>query len=385
VNRPVSDLYAEVIRVLNTLSKPILAVDIPSGIAADHGNIIGEHIRATYTVTFALPKHGLIFYPAAAAAGDLHIGNIGIPAQAIEAENVSAVLLDTEEIRRILPVRSPNSHKGSYGHLLVVAGSPGKSGAGSLASQAALRSGVGLATFALPKGLNTAMEAVVTEVMTLPVAENEVGRLCAAALPQLSSFLTQVDALVLGPGLGTHPDTVHCVHTLLQQVTVPIVLDADGLNSLVGNLHVLQDCQAPVLLTPHPGEMARLLTTNSADVQSRRLEAARELAQQYSVYVVLKGARTVIAAPSGQCWVNPTGNAAMATAGTGDVLSGMIGAFLCQGLTPLSAAQCAVYLHGLAGDRLCQRLGTSGLLASDLIAELPYTLHAVREGLVCTP
>lgn len=384
VNRPVSDLYAEVIRALNTLQKPIVAVDIPSGVAADHGNVFGEYIRATYTVTFALPKRGLLLYPAAAAVGTLHVANIGIPQAAIAAEKIQIALLDMEEIRQMLPARAPDSHKGSHGHLLVVAGSPGKSGAGVLASQAALRAGAGLVTLALPKSMNPAIEAAMTEVMTLPAAENATGELCAAALPHLCQFLAKVDALVLGPGLGTHQETISCVHALLRQATVPIVLDADGLNSLIGHLDVLQDCQVPIVLTPHPGEMARLLDISTAAVQAQRLDIVQDFAKRYQVYVVLKGARTVIYAPNGQRWVNPTGNVAMATAGTGDVLAGIIGAFLCQGLQPLQAAQCGVYLHGMAGDRVCDRLGESGLIASDLIAELPYTTRAVRERLVCT-
>lgn len=385
VNRPVSGLYAEVIHVLNMLQKPIIAVDIPSGIAADHGNILGEHIRATYTVTFALPKRGLLLYPAAAAVGALHVVDIGIPQEAIAAENIQIALLEVEEIRQMLPVRAPDSHKGSHGHLLVVAGSPGKSGAGILASQAALRAGAGLVTLALPKSMNPAIEAAMTEVMTLPAAENATGEICATALPQLCQFLARADGLVLGPGLGTHQDTADCVHALLRQATVPIVLDADGLNSLVGHLEVLRDCQVPIVLTPHPGEIARLLDTSIAEVQAQRLEIVQDFARRHRVYVVLKGARTVIYAPDGQRWVNPTGNVAMATAGTGDVLAGIIGAFLCQGLQPLQAAQCGVYLHGMAGDRVYNRLGESGLIASDLIAELPYTTRAIRERLVCTP
>jgi NAD(P)H-hydrate epimerase len=380
LNKPATGLYAEAIRTLNTVQKPIIAVDIPSGLSADHGNICGEHIQATHTVTFALPKRGLLLYPAAAAVGTLHVVDIGIPQQAVDAENIRVTLLTEPTIRTLLPHRHPNAHKGSFGHLLVVAGSLGKTGAGVLASQAALRAGAGLVTLALPASLNSAMEAHLTEVMTLPVAENPQGGLAEEAALDLLQFLQKVDGMVLGPGLGTHPTTIACVHKLLQHTLVPVVLDADGLNSLEGALDVLRDCAAPVIMTPHPGEMARLLGRDTATVQAQRLEIAHELVRRFQGYAVLKGAHTVIYAPDGRCWINPTGNPAMATAGTGDVLAGVIGALLCQGMLPLHAAQCGVYLHGLAGDRVQDRLGQRGLIASDILEELPYTIQAVQNG-----
>lgn len=379
LRRPASGLYAEVIETVNDTGQPVVAVDIPSGLSADHGNLPGPHIQAAHTVTFALPKCGLLLYPAAAAVGALSIADIGIPQPAIDAEEIDIALLEARDISRALPVRHANAHKGSHGHLLVVAGSAGKSGAGVLSSQAALRGGAGLVTFALPRSLNAAMESQITEVMTLPVAENVAGALTSAALPDLTAFLSKANALVLGPGLGTHTETVTCVHTLLQRTTVPVVLDADGLNSIADNPAVLKTCQAPVIMTPHPGELSRLLGVPTAAVQSQRLNIAQDFARDYGVYVVLKGAGTVIYAPDGHRWINPTGNAAMATAGTGDVLAGLIGALLCQNLTPLQAAQCGVYLHGLAGDRVRDRLGDSGLIASDLIGEIPHAAQTLRQ------
>src|SRR5215475_13491030 len=374
LNKPPTGLYAEVIETLNALQKPLVAVDIPSGLSADAGHLQGAYVQATYTVTFALPKRGLLLYPAAAAVGELHVVDIGIPAQAIEAEGIQIALLEKNDIRSMLPRRRLDSHKGSHGHLLVVAGSLGKSGAGVLASQAALRAGAGLVTWALPTCLAPAMASRLTEVMTLPVAESATGVISEAAMPALGQFLQRVNALVLGPGLGTHPETVRCVHALVRNASVPMVIDADGLNCLAGHLDILQQCAVPVILTPHPGEIARLLETDTATVQAQRLDIACNFAQHLGVYVVLKGAYTVIYAPDGQRWVNPTGNAAMATAGTGDVLAGIIGALLCQRLNPLQAAQCGVYLHGLAGDRVRDRLGTQGLIASDILEEVPHTI-----------
>jgi NAD(P)H-hydrate epimerase len=383
LNKPVTGLYAEAIQTLNTLQKPIIAVDIPSGLSADHGNLLGDHVQATHTVTFALPKRGHLLYPAASAVGKLHIADIGIPQQAVEAEDIRVSLLEEEEVRKMLPTRHPDAHKGNQGHLLVVAGSLGKSGAAALASHAALRAGAGLVTLAVPSSLNVAMESRLTEVMTLPVAELPSVAIAAAAAPELCQFLQKADALVLGPGLGTHPETIKCVHSVLQHTRVPVVLDADGSNSLVGHLDVLQRCPGPVILTPHPGEMARLLGTSTQAVQTQRLEIAQAFVERYHVYLVLKGARTVIYAPDGQRWINPTGNAALATAGTGDVLAGIIGALLCQGLKPLQAAQGGVFLHGLAGDRVRDRLGQHGLIASDVLEELPYTMRAVQMREAC--
>lgn len=370
-------LYATAIATINALQKPIVAVDIPSGVAADDGRIPGTCIQAAHTVTFALPKRAMVLHPAAATMGQLHVVNIGIPPQAIEAEALQVSLVDAALVRQALPQRRPDAHKGSHGHLCVVAGSVGKSGAGVLASQAALRAGAGLVTWALPMSLAAAMAARLTEVMTLPVAETPQGALAAEAIAEVAAFLPQANALVVGPGLGTHPTTVACVHAILAQARVPVVLDADGLNALVGHLEVLHACHSPVILTPHPGEMARLVGTDTATIQRQRLEVACELAQRYRVYVVLKGAYTVVYAPDGRRWVNPTGNPAMATAGTGDVLAGAIGALLCQGLSPLQAAQCGAYLHGLAGDQVRARLGPQGLLASDLIAAFPAAIQAV--------
>ena len=378
LNKPPTGLYAEAIETLNAVQKPIVAVDIPSGLSADNGQLCGVYVRATHTVTFALPKRGLLLYPAAAAVGKVHVVDIGIPAQAIEAEGIQVALLDVDIIRSMLPQRRPDSHKGSHGHLLVVAGSLGKSGAGILASQAALRAGAGLVTWALPACLAPAMASRLTEVMTLPVTENATGAISEAAMAALGQFLQRAHALVLGPGVGTHPETMRCVHALVRNASIPMVIDADGLNCLVGHLDILQQCAAPVILTPHPGEMARLLETDTATVQAQRLDIACHWAQRLGVYVVLKGAYTVIYAPDGQRWVNPTGNAAMATAGTGDVLAGIIGALLCQGLNPLQATQCGVYLHGLAGDRVRDRLGAQGLIASDILEEFPYTMHTMR-------
>lgn len=383
LQRPASGLYADVIADVNEVQTPTVAVDIPSGLAADHGRMPGPHICADHTVTFALPKRGLLTYPAAAAAGTLHIVDIGIPRAAVEAEDIDVTMLQEPHVRQALPQRQPNAHKGSHGHVLIVAGSTGKSGAGVLASQSSLRGGAGLVTLAVPASLNPVMETQLTEVMTLPVAESPNGAMAASALDTIEAFLPNANALVIGPGLGVDPETMELVHSLLQRSAVPIVLDADGLNLVAAHPQVLQDAQVPLILTPHPGELSRLLKCAAADIQANRLDVALDFVQETRVHLILKGAHTVIYAPDGNRWINCTGNPAMATAGTGDVLAGLLGALLGQGLPPLQAAQCGVYLHGLAGDRVCEHLGDTGLIATDLINELPHTLQTVRQGTVC--
>jgi NAD(P)H-hydrate epimerase len=383
LQRPAGGLYAEVIEAVNAVPKPTVAVDIPSGLSADHGRVLGPHICATHTVTFALPKRGLLTYPAAAAVGALHVVDIGIPKGAVEAEVIDVAMLQATDIRHILPQREPNTHKGSHGHVLVVAGSVGKSGAAVLASQAALRSGAGIVTLAIPAGLNAAMEVQLTEVMTLPVAESPAGGMAATAFDTIEAFLPQVSSMIIGPGLGVNLETRQLVQRLLQRTHVPVVLDADALTVVADQPQMLQVCQAPMILTPHPGELGRLLRMSAADIQADRLDVARDFVRDAGVHLILKGAHTVIYAPDGRRWINCTGNAAMATAGTGDVLAGLTGALLAQGLSPLQAAQAGVYLHGLAGDRVCTRLGPTGLIASDLIHELPHAMHRLRQGELC--
>lgn len=383
LQRPASGLYAEVIASVNEAQLPTVAVDIPSGLSADHGRVIGPHICATHTVTFALPKRGLLAYPAAAAVGKLHVVDIGIPQVAVAAEGLDVEMLQGADIRQMLPQRHPNAHKGSHGHVLVVAGSVGKSGAAVLASQSALRAGAGLVTLAIPASLNAAMEVQLTEVMTLPVAESPAGCMATAAYDTIEAFWSHANAMIIGPGLGVFSETRQLVQRLLQHATVPVVLDADGLTLVADYPEILQACQAPLILTPHPGELGRLLRASPADIQTDRLDVALDFVRDTQVYLILKGAHTIIYAPDGHRWINCTGNAAMATAGTGDVLAGLIGALLAQGLSPLQAAQGGVYLHGLAGDRVCVRLGSTGLIASDLIQELPHAMHQVRLGAIC--
>lgn len=375
----VGGLFRELIAAMNAAGRPIVSVDIPSGLSADAGTILGEHVRADLTVTMALPKRGLLLYPAAEHVGKLVVVDIGFPATVRDHESVRCHLLRAHEIASAFRPRAADTHKGTYGHVLVVAGGIGKTGAGALASIAALRTGAGLVTFGVPRSLNAAMEAKLTEVMTIPMPECDEGLLGTAAAKHILELLDGMSALVIGPGLGTHPETVRCIHDVLRQTHVPAVVDADGINALALNPDILREARAPLILTPHPGELARLSKTTTAKIQADRLVATQEAAQVHSAVVVLKGAHTIIAEPQGAVYINPTGNPGMATAGTGDVLCGMIGAFIGQRWEPGMAARVAVFAHGLAGDLAAARVGERSMVASDLIEALPRAFqHLTR-------
>lgn len=374
----VSGVFQLIIAAMNAAGKPIVSVDIPSGLSADTGMLLGEHVRASLTVTMALPKRGLLLYPAAEHVGRLVVVDIGFPAAVREHATIACHVLEAQTIASQLQDRADDTHKGTYGHVLVVAGGVGKTGAGALASLAAFRSGAGLVSFALPHSLNAAMEAKLTEVMTMPLPEATPGLLGEEAAKRAVEYLEGKSALILGPGLGTHPQTVRCVHEILRQVRLPTVLDADGLNALAIDPESTDHIQAPLVLTPHPGELARLRRTSTAEVQANRLAAAQETARAWKAVVVLKGAHTVIAEPEGTLYINLTGNPGMATAGSGDVLSGMIGALLGQGYMPSVAAQVAVYIHGLAGDLAAADLGQRSLMAGDLVATLAAAFRCMH-------
>jgi NAD(P)H-hydrate epimerase len=369
-----------IIAAMNASGKTIVAVDIPSGLSADVGTLLGQHVRADLTITMALPKRGLLLYPAAEHIGRLVVVDIGFPTTVREHPDVRCHVLEAEAIAVQLHQRAADTHKGTYGHVLTVAGSPGKTGAGALASLAALRTGAGLVSFALPHTLNAAMETKLTEVMTIPLPESEPGILGLEAVKRLADWMEGKSALILGPGLGTHPETVRSVQEVLRHVQIPTVLDADGLNALAIDPDGFGDIRAPLVLTPHPGELARLRHTTTAVIQADRLAAAQETARAYNAVVVLKGAHTVIAEPDGTLYINVTGNPGMATAGSGDVLSGMIGTLLGQGHPPSTAARIAVYTHGLAGDLAAMALGERSLLAGDLVEALPRAFQQLARG-----
>jgi hydroxyethylthiazole kinase-like uncharacterized protein yjeF len=342
----------------------VLAVDVPSGLSADTGRPLGPCVRADATVTFAFQKRGLVLHPGPGFAGPVTVADIGIPAEAAARVPVQAVLLDEAEARALVPPRDPEAHKGDAGRVLVVAGSPGKTGAAHLALTGALRGGAGLVTLAArPEVLPFAL-AGRPEAMSLALAGD--GPLAARDLPALLAAAEGVDALVIGPGIPRGPETCALLLDLLSRARRPAVLDADALNALAEAPERLAGLGAPLLLTPHPGEMARLCGTTISDVQADRLGLAARSAAAWDAAVLLKGARTVVAGAGAPPAVIPTGNPGLATGGTGDVLAGLCGALLAGGLSPFDAGRAAAWVHGRAGDLAAGRLGERGLLAGDL-------------------
>lgn len=376
-------VVADAVAWLNRQTAPVVAVDLPSGVDAGSGRIPGSAVRATLTVTFAFAKVGLVSYPGAGLAGEVVTVPIGIPHEVAAAAPADYLLIDRFEARALLPPRPVDGHKGSFGHLLVVAGSPGKSGAAVMTATAGLRAGAGLVTLACPAGLQVIAATQLLEVMTAPLAEVG-GAVSLQAMSELLALSDGKQALALGPGLGSGDETTALVRRLLKESPLPAVIDADGLNALAGHLDVLAQRRGrPTVLTPHPGEMARLSGQPVAAIQADRIAAARDFAVTHGVVLVLKGARTVTAGPDGRVRINASGHAGMASGGMGDVLTGLIGGLLAQGMAAGDAAALGVFLHGLAGDRLYDRYGDAGLLAGDLLGELPAARTSLLKETPC--
>lgn len=375
----VKGLFAEAIDLLNGLGRPIVALDIPSGLNSDEGGIPGSSITAALTITFGLPKLGLILFPAASQAGRLVTVDIGLPPQLRSDSSLEVALLEPGDVAGALPPRDPNAHKGTYGHVLVLAGSPGKTGAAAMCALSALRIGAGLVTLALPESLNDLMEAKLTEVMTEPLPETGERTVALSALERVLTLTEGKRALAVGPGLSTHPETAELVRELVSSARVPMVVDADGINALGPKLETLTKAAVPVILTPHPGELARLLGISREEVVQNRIPIAQKVATSFRVHLVLKGARTLVVDPVGQVAINMTGNPGMATGGTGDVLTGLIAGLLAQGVDPGLAARAGVYLHGLAGDLAAESVGQEAMLASDLMTQIPEAIRRLKE------
>jgi NAD(P)H-hydrate epimerase len=375
----VKGYYTDVIKFINSSKIFVLSIDIPSGLSSDTGEIIGEHIRADLTVALCLPKIGEILYPAAEYVGELDVVDIGIPELIINNRDIKINLIEEKEAARILPKRRPDTHKGTYGHLAVIAGSRGKGGAAALSSISALKAGAGLVTLALPECLNISFEAGIPEVMTLPLPDTKDGTIDKSALDILIKFLEGKSAVLIGPGITTNPSTSSLIKNLIKKVSCPMLIDADGLNIIADKIELLKDKPFPVVVTPHPGEMARMLNTTSKEIQANRIESSRKLSAEYGIYVILKGARTIVATPEGEAYINPTGNPGMATAGTGDVLSGIIAGFISQGLSAKDSSILGVYLHGMAGDIAAAKLSQTALIASDLLKTFPEAVKRIED------
>ena len=361
---------ARAIELINASGRPVVALDIPSGLPADGGAPAGRAIRAVMTLTFGGLKRGLLAAPGDELAGRVSVIPIGIP-EAEVARGVTTFLLEAHDVAPRFPPRARAAHKGTYGHLLLVAGSLGKTGAAALGAAAAMRSGSGLVTVATPASQQPIVAGHVLEAMTEPLPETSARTLALKAREVIAELAAPRDAVAIGPGLGLEEETRQVVRSLVQELDKPMAVDADGLTALAGHLELLRAAPSARCLTPHPGEMARMLGVGVGEIQRDRIETARAFATRYRAHVVLKGSRSVIGVPDGRVFVNPTGNPGMASGGTGDVLTGMLGAFLARGLDAEAALQSSVYLHGSAGDIAAERVGEESLIARDVIAAIP--------------
>ena len=374
-------LVAAMIERINASARPVVALDIPSGLPSDGEPPAGPVVRATLTTTFAGLKRGLVAGVGGDLAGRIVVVPIGVP-EAEVRRDATTFVIERADVAAVFPRRPRGSHKGDWGRLLVVAGSLGKTGAAALAARAAMRTGAGLVTVATPASQQPVVAALLVEAMTEPLPDTPAGTIADKAFERVRALAEARDAIAIGPGLGLDPETADVAARLAHTLPIPAVLDADALTALVRRLDALRDAPAARCLTPHPGEMARMLGVSIADVQADRVDVTRAFAMRYRVYVALKGAATVVASPDGIVALNPTGNPGMASGGTGDVLTGIVGALLARGLDAAVALRAAVYLHGMAGDLAAARVGEEALIASDLVDALPAAFAALAEPIV---
>ena len=374
------ELDAKIVRMINWTRVPVVAVDIPSGVEADTGKVNGEAIRATHTVTYALPKIGLVLEPGKDYVGTLSVADISIPRPLLEDPELKTNLIGEAMVRPFLRPRKPESHKGTYGHVLVVGGSQGMTGAAIMTAGTSLRSGAGLVTAALPESILPVAEGAMVEVMTRALPETGQATIALEALPTIENLMGTASVCAIGPGMSQYPEAHAIIRFVLERAGIPVVIDADGLNALASDIGILRNRQIPVVLTPHPGEMARLTGMSVEEIQANRIAVARSAALDWGVTVVLKGNKTVVANAHGEVYVNITGNPGMATAGSGDVLCGIIAGLVAQGLRPADAACVGVYLHGLSGDAAAHMKGERGIIAGDLINCLPAVMKQYDAG-----
>jgi NAD(P)H-hydrate epimerase len=388
--RPLEGFLLEVVRDINTKfpAAKVLAVDLPSGISSDSGELIGEHVRADFCVTFTAPKIAHVFPPACERMGEWVVKQIGTPAEALESDpSLTLNYACRQDVAWIGEPRAADANKGNFGHVLVLAGSMGKTGAAAMAARAALRAGAGLVTVATTKSALPIVATLGMEFMTEALPETEDGAISLRALEgqRLDKLVAGKTVLAVGPGIGGNPETAELVRTVVNKYSLPLVLDADGLNAFAGHMEFFRQDVRPAgrtVFTPHPGEMARLTGGTPKGIQAQRVAVAREFSRQFGVTLVLKGFRTLIASPDGQIEVNPTGNPGMATGGTGDVLTGLLAGLLAQFPThPVGeVATAAVYLHGLAGDLAAAQQGQHSMLAGDLLEKIPAAYKEVTIG-----
>jgi NAD(P)H-hydrate epimerase len=357
----------------------VISVDLPSGMYTDSSELPETVVRADMTISVIALKYSLVYYPSAELAGEVKVVSIGIPEDIIE-KHTAAYSLNSNDIKAKFIRREENSNKGDYGKALVIAGSYEMPGAALLSSESAVKSGVGLVKTAFPDKAYPVMMSTCPEKVLVPLPSNENGRISSLSLKRIGEELSKCDAVLIGCGLGNDSDILGVVQFVLENSTVPVILDADGINVLKGRIDIIKNAKAPVVITPHPGEAARMLNCSVEKIQADRIAAAEKLYEATNAVVVLKGSRTVVTKNAKRFYINMTGNSGLATAGSGDVLAGVLLSFLAQGMSPYIASVCAVYIHALAGDYAAEKLSKTGMSAHSFIDELPKLLLGFEEG-----
>jgi len=385
--RKIEGILYEAIRKVNDHNVPVVAIDIPSGIHGENGHVMGIAIKADDTVTFGYPKRGHILFPGREYTGNLHVVPISLPSNSAEIGGVSGFTLGDIEVAMALKERPADGHKGTFGHVAVIAGSTGMTGAACLTSMAALRAGAGLVTLGVPASLNPIFENKLTEVMTLPLEDESTGHFISRSIDEIKKLITGKDVLAIGPGWGKNCDGLEVLRNILAEFSISIVIDADALNHISQDVELLSKHKGPVIITPHPGEMARLTKKSVKEVVEFPVDTAQKLARDYDIIVLLKGAASVVAHPDGRIYFNRSGNSGMGTGGSGDILTGIIASFIAQGYSPYDAAVYGCYVHGRAGDYAKDRLGETGMIAGDILDALPLVLkdlYDLKTKVVCS-
>jgi NAD(P)H-hydrate epimerase len=380
LSKPVTGREKTVIDLINESGKPVIAVDIPSGIDGNTGIPLGCAVKAMHTFTFAYPKIGQILCPGAYYAGKLTVIDISIPSFVEEKVGFDGYTIDGAMLKNALKERTPWSHKGTYGHAVVIAGSPGKTGAAHMASLAALKIGAGLVTLIIPESLNNIMETKLTEVMTYPVPDNGAGYFTLSSYDRIKAFVEDKDIIIMGPGLSQNQETMELVRKLYTEIDKPFVIDADGINAFQNHIDLIKNIKKDAVFTPHPGEFARLTGFSPKDINEDRIGIGRRFVEETGVILILKGAGTVIFSPGGDIFINPTGNPALAKGGSGDILTGFIGGLASQGCSLTEASWAGVYLHGYLADDWAEVNTDMDLLAVDLLAGLSKAIRDIRDG-----
>ncbi len=375
VDRPLSRRYLSVVRAMNKADLFRIAVDLPSGLPSDSGEIIGEAINADLTVCMAAYKPAHLLYPARSYCGMTQVVPVGYPEKLWEGITPIAHVVENKWVTQHLPTRRPDGHKGTFGHVLIVAGSLGMSGATILCAMGALRAGAGLVTVACPHTIQQVIATAVPEVLTIGLPDRE-GHLTEESLPSLRNAITKADVVAIGPGLGRADDTARLVHTILVEAKLPLVVDADGLFAL--DRETLSLIAGRAILTPHPGEMSRLIERPASEINAERIEIARSFAAEHSIVLLLKGKPTAIGTAASDVFLNSTGNTGLATGGSGDVLTGIIAGLLAGGASLADAAILGAYLHGYAADYLARDHSERSIIPSDVVATLPQAITEVE-------